>query len=288
MRNEKGVEMLTPKTVAEALDLKARFGVNARFVAGGTDLLLKTRAGVYSPQALIRVPGESGPDVEQVDGMLRVCALVPVSQLLSSGLLHDKAPLLAAGLAQLGSPQIRNAATLGGNLGNASPCCDSGPPLLVYEALVEVHSVTSRRMVPADGFFLGPGETVLESDEMVVAVHVPLTLDGDRVFYHKFGARGANVIASANFAGRVGVKDSTLVFVRLAAGSVAPVPARLRVVEDALLGTPVSRLANPEFRAGVADALEQDISPISDVRGSMWYKNKVIQLSVEQMMDELA
>lgn len=288
MQQASQIELLTPETVAEALDLKARFGADARFVAGGTDLLLKTRAGVYAPKVLIRVPVKSETIVEQADGKVRICALEPIARLVQSKLLLEKAPLLVGGLAQLGSPQIRNAATLGGNLGNASPCCDSGPPLLVYEATVEVQSATSQRQVPAAGFFLGPGETVLESDEMVVAVHVPTAPDGEKIFHRKFGARGANVIASANFAARIALADSEVSFARLAAGSVAPVPARLRNVEEALVGTQKDRLSSPEFRTAIVDALEKDISPISDVRGSQWYKNKVIQLSLEQMLDELA
>ncbi len=287
MTSAEHVELLTPRDLDEALGLKVRYGENGRFVAGGTDLLLKIHAGVFSPGALIRLPVPSADPVTLQHGMARVCALTPVARLAASSRLNKGLPLLAKGLQCLGSPQIRNAATIGGNLGNASPCCDCGPPLLVYGARVVLRGPDATRQVPIADFFTGPGATVLKHDELIEAVLVPVPQRDEQVFHEKFGPRGANVIASANFAARVHIEGRRLDDVLLAAGSVAPTPVRLTNLEQLLVDCTIPQLKEPDTIDEVNQALDRDISPITDVRGSLWYKGKVIQLSVHKMLEEL-
>ena len=281
------IALLTPGSLDEALELKAQHGDGGRFVAGGTDLQLKIAAGVFAPRALIRLPAPEAEPVTLRHGMARVCALTPVARLAASARLNRVLPLLAKGLSVLGSPQIRNAATIGGNLGNASPCCDCGPPLLVYGARVVLRGTGGGREVPIAEFFTGPGGTVVEPDELIEAVVVPVPQRDEQIFHQKFGPRGANVIASANFAGRVHIEGRRLDDVLLAAGSVAPKPVRLTNLEQLLVDCTIPQLKEPDTEDEVNQALDRDISPITDVRGSIWYKGKVIQLSVHKMLEEL-
>jgi CO/xanthine dehydrogenase FAD-binding subunit len=279
-------EFFLPDTIAAALALKAEWRERARFVAGGTDLVLQLRALRHTPEVLIRLPlAEADPTV--LNGVLRVPALTPLATLERHPLMLEHVPLLADAIGQVGSPQIRYAGTLGGNLGNASPAADSVPPLLVYEADLELGSSTGTRLVKVSEFFVGPGKTVLRADEAVVAIHIPVSGGMEVGFFRKFGPRGANVISSASFAARALVREGTITGAFLAAGSVAPRPIRLPLTEAALVGLSRREFQRPETVVRLQTVLAGEVSPISDVRGSAWYKTQVVERCLHYLCELL-
>lgn len=283
------VQFYLPRTIPDALRLKQEFGETVEFVGGGTDLVLKLRKGVKKPIGLIQLPAYTGEACVAKDGVLTISALATLSRLVQDPVLRDAVPLVQTALGRIGSPQIRNISTLGGNLVNACPACDSAPPLMVYGALLRLETEAGHRTLPIEKFFSGPGRTEIKENELLTAVEIPLTpRTNEYCNFFKFGPRGSNVIASANLAVRITVDQGRLAQVRLAAGSVAPVPVRLKNVENLLTKRSLDELNTVAMRQEVAKLLNKDILPISDVRGTRWYKSKVVELSLFKTLEELA
>ena len=271
-----------PRTLAEALELKATLP-EARWIAGGTDLLVRMKDGTVRPPALISlrsIPGLSG--VPQ-HGRVRIGAARTHSALLADPVLGARYPLLLQALGLLGTPQVRNVATLGGNLGNASPCADSAPPLLCLDARAVVASESGERELSLEALLCGPGQTTLGSDEVLVAVTLAPAPEGARGTFLK--KRRVHVdLAQASVAALAVVSDEGVCsHLRLAAGSVAPVPIRLRLTEALLTG---ERLG-PEVLAAAAGAAQREVAPISDVRASADYRRHIVGVYVRRALEGL-
>ena len=259
----------------ECLALKARNGAAAMPVAGGTDASLRLRSGYWRPAVLFSLAGANLTNLSITDDGLAVGACVTMAALAADPAVRAAWPALATAAGGLGSPLIRNLATLGGNLGNASPCADSAPPLLVYGAQVVLRSTRGLRSVPVEDFFTGPGRSVLADDELIIEVKVPRPQRGTVAAFRKFGPRRANVIAASSLATALTLEDGVVIRARLAAGSVAPTPLRLSLAEAFLHGRSLDDLGDPAFRDEAADRVLDEVAPIDDVRGSAWYKGRV-------------
>lgn len=283
---------LAPTSLERALAALAEPG-GVTVLAGGTDLMPQGHAGKVRPACVLlnirRVPELHR--IERVGDRLRLGALVTITQLLDDTLVREHAPLLSTAADKFASEQIRNAGTLGGNLCNASPAGDTLTPLIALDAEVELArleaggAVASRR-VPVAAFFTGPGRTVREPSELLVAVWVPVApADQVRGFY-KGGTRHGLDISSISiaFAARRG-SDGRLRDVRLALGAVAPTPIRARaaeaVLEDAALDPTTTVQA---AKAAAAD----DARPIDDVRASAWYRRELLRNMTQRMLDDVA
>jgi CO/xanthine dehydrogenase FAD-binding subunit len=246
---------------------------SAAILAGGTDLLVKIRGGLVRPGLLVdigRVPTLRG--IRRTEGAIEIGAAVPESDVLASPDVRDALPLLAAALRVLGSVQIRNRGTLGGNLVNASPAADSAIPLLLYDAELVLVGGSGERTVPLEGFFVGPGRTALGPGEFIRTVRVPIPKTGGDAFYHKVGKRRALTIAIASLGALLRTEDGRFAEARLAAGSVAPTPIRLRAVEERLRGASLTDGAIAEAKRLAIEA----VSPISDVRATAEYRSRVV------------
>lgn len=281
-------QYLRPTSLAEAFRLKGEHP-DARFVAGGTDVLPHVRDGKSRPPALISLRrvheldgvDTSAPDVTGIGGLTRVADLV------SSAELGRRLPALVAAARRLGSAQIRNVATIGGNLCNASPCADLAPPLLVHEARVRIEGPRGTRELPLEEFFLGKTPhappTRLSSDEVLTAVLVPTPPPRTVARFDKIG-RVRMDIALASTAVLLCVEAGTITRARVAAGSVAPRPLRLHAVEQLLEGhAPTADLAR-----AAGDRARTEISPIDDVRTTAAYRLHVVGVLVERAVRELA
>jgi len=279
--------VLLAESIEQALQWKAEHGVHARFAGGGTDLLLQARAGKHRPEVFIRLP-QVAADVAEKNGFLVLPALATLADLAVHPLVQAHVPALAEAMTQIGSPQIRNVATLAGNLCNASPAADSAPALLVYDAAVVLASLRGSRELPLDQFFVGPGKTALAPDELLLEVQIPMPPQGDVAWFRKFGPRGANVISAASFAARIRLADDAVTHAFLAAGSVGPRPLRLRNTEAALVGFQTTGKGGSELLPeALLETVRKDISPISDVRGSGWYKGEVIERCLSWLGERL-
>ena len=264
----------------------------ATVLAGGTDLMPQTRAGRVAPaHTLLNIRRVEGLDGVEVDsGMLRLGTLVSVSTLLTNPLVRTHASLLALAADHFASDQIRNAATLGGNICNASPAGDLLTPLLALDAEIELASLATGgsvklRSVPLDGFFTGPGRTVRGAHELLTAVRVPLAPPGQAVRFYKTGARPALEISAISIAFAAHRDDSGhLRGVRVALGAVAPTPLRARRTEAMLEG----RALDAALAAQAAECAAAEATPIDDVRASAWYRLELVRNMTRRMLDDVA
>lgn len=272
-----------PTSLRQALELSAG-EESARFIAGGTELMLQLRQGAEPPpEHLISLRGVEELTEIETEGRLRIGASVPLTEVAAHPAVADGFPALASAILALGSRQIRNVATMGGNLCHASPCADTAPPLLVYRANVELHGADGIRELPLEEFFQSAGVTALRSGELLAAILLDPSPPGTRARYLRKG-RVAMDLAMASVAALVRLNGGgSCVEARLAAGAVAPVPMRLRETEQVLAGCGF----DPDRLAEARAAAEAEIRPITDVRTSAEYRRQLVGVFVERALGEL-
>ena len=242
-------------------------------LCGGTDVIVKMRSGMLQPKILLDISRVESLHGIRVEGSsLIIGAATLESDIIRSPLVSQHAPLLGSVLKQLGSVQIRNRGTLGGNIVNASPAADSAIPLLLYNTEVQLVSLADERWVRLEDFFAGPGRTKLEPDEFVRTLRLPIPDSGFQTFFHKVGKRNALTIAIASLGMLLNLVDGVIRELRIAVGSVAPTPLRLRQLEEQLAG----RTLDTGFIERACELVATSISPISDIRASADYRKNVI------------
>ena len=266
-------EYVAPATLPEALAQLKEHGASAKVLAGGTDLLVDIKGHNVSAALVIdlkRIPKLSfirGDDA----GTLTVGALTTMSQLASSEILRTRYTAISEAADSLGSPQIRNRATAGGNLCNAAPSADLAPPLIALDAHVVISGPNGERTVPVETFFKGPRDTVLAPDEVLTEIRVPAAPEAS--CYVKQATRRADIavvgVAAALFPGNR---------ISLALGAVAPTPIRaVKAEELAKSGALTDQLIEQ-----IAEKAVEDSSPISDIRSTAWYRREIIKVLVRR------
>lgn len=277
---------LAPRRLDEALHAMADGG--ATVFCGGTDLSPQTESGARQYQAkllnLRRIEGLSGIDAGGSE--IRIGAATTVSEVRASAALAKIAPVLVEAAERFASEQLRNAASIGGNICNASPAGDMIPPLLVLGASVELACLqggaVQTRRVPLDRFFVGPGKSVKLPQELLVAVVFDRPASGFKARFRKSGPRPALEISTVSVAVGARVDGGRLSGVRVAMGSVAPTPLRARHVEAALEGKPLDAATI----AAAVEAAAEDAKPIDDVRASAWYRGHLVKVFVEEVLND--
>ncbi len=275
------IEYYKPRSLDEAWELKEKIP-GARFIAGGTDMLVRIKNRELVPPALISlrsIPDLTGVEEEKA---VRIGAMTTISDLIRHPVLADFYPVLVEAAGRLGNVQIRNVATIGGNLCNCSPCADTALPLLVLEARVRLQSIEKSREIPLHEFFVGPGESCLVSDEIMTAILLDPPSPGARAVSFKKG-RVKMDLAVASLAGFLEMEDKTCRKARFAAGSVAPVPLRLYDVEALLERDPISK----EILAEAQALADKSISPITDVRSTSDYRRQIVRVYVKRAVEKL-
>ena len=285
----------SPDTLDEALYLKAKYGDDARAMAGATDLLLEIERGVRTRSDgrapgvidLTRISGLA--TIEERDGWIHLGPLVTHNQAIASALLVEKAFPLARACWEVGAPQIRNRATIVGNLITASPANDTIAPLLALDAQVTVHSLArGERTLPLATFITGFRKVDLASDELVTAIAFPaLDAHSDGVFI-KLGLRRAQAISVVNVAVIVtreeSAADAPVTRAAIALGAVAPVVVRAAAAESFLVGKPLHAASIAEAaRLAVAAA-----SPIDDIRSTAAYRCAMVETLVARALRQIA
>jgi CO/xanthine dehydrogenase FAD-binding subunit len=278
------VDFLQPTSWADALAVRAR-APDAVPLAGGTDLMVELNFDARRPVALLdltRVPELA--EWQVTDGQVRLGAGVSYSRIITE--LGVQLPGLAMAARTIGSPQIRNRATVGGNLGTASPAGDAHPPLLAARATIEAASVRGTRMIPADEFYAGVKRNALAPDELVAAVHVPLPSGPEQ--FSKIGTRNAMVIAVAAFSLALHPDRKQ---VGTGIGSAAPTPRRAAEAERFLAaaltdsGLWESRAELPEPMTREFGALVRAAAaPIDDVRGTAAYRLHALEVMARRTL----
>ncbi len=272
-----------PTELEEATRLLKKWKGRACVVAGGTNVIPDMRAGKIRPEHLLDISriGELH-GIKKTRARISVGALTSISQLIDSPLIEKEAGLLHRACHQLGNPLVRNRATIAGNLGNASPAADTAVPLLALNASVKIRGHDSQRTAPLTVFFVGPNQTVLKDDEIIVSVEFPRPTAQERTAYFKLGLRNAMAISVASVAVRLEVNGDRFSLVRIALGAVAPTPIRAGETEAFLEG----QEASPAVINGAIKRVAQEVNPISDIRGSAEYRRYVSQVLVRRAIQQ--
>jgi len=248
----------------------------ARIIAGGTDILLRLREGSRDHANLVDIHRLDAlrQITEKTDGTLRIGAMATFSEIMDSEIVCKRVPLIAEAVGTIGGPQLRNMATMGGNICAGVPCADSAGALLVLEADLEIHGVDGRRMVPVTGFHLGPGQVALTRGDVLVAFHIrPGDFREFGAAYYKYAMRDAMDIATIGCTAAVHLSGDRFGELRLAFSVAAPTPVRCRQAEKAAEGQPVS----VETLKAVSDAVEKDVSPRTSWRATKEFRLHLIR-----------
>ena len=282
----KRFEYLEARTVRQAISMLQRYGENARIVAGSTDFLVRWRQGVWNPEHVIniqRVAGLSRITYSSRNG-LRIGALVTVRTLEQHPMVRRRYPALAAAAASFAGVQVRNLATVGGNICNASPSGDTIPALLVFDAQCRIAGPDGDRWVALDQFFTGPGRTVLRSDELLAEIRVPPPAANTGSHFIKHSPRGAMDIATVGVASLVSLdgRRGPCSQARIALGAVGPTPVRAYSAEDILRGQDI----NQELIRSAADSTRDGVKPIDDIRGSAAHRKEIVGVLTRRTLEQ--
>ena len=269
-------EFYDPDKLSDALTLKADYRENARLLAGGADLLVHLKKKLGKPGHLNSLAGINDlSQITQDDRSITIGSCVTMAQLCASDIISNKFNALHSGAKSLGNHLIRNRATIGGNVCNASPAGDSLCPLLVYNATVLLASKGNTREIAIEQFFTGPGATMIQDDEIVTGFKLPLPGNSSGAHYIQLGKRKSSEINVVNAASFLEIDSNTnkVVSARIALGSVGPVPIRAKNAE-AILKDAIAE--ESLFYEAAEAARRQDCKPIDDFRGSAAYRQAMI------------
>lgn len=278
-------EYLAPKTVEEACSMLFQYGKKARILAGGTDLLVKMKDREFTPQYLIGLKGISSLDYIDYDEMdgLTIGALASNQSIASSAVMQQKFGMLAQAASMIGTPQIRNLGTIGGNLCNAAPSADTAAPLIALDAKAKLVSRRRERTISLGQFCVCPGETCLQADELLTEIQVPKLPPRTGCAYIKLFSRGSVDIATVGVAVRLTLTDDgTCKDARVVLGAVAPTPMRAKLAEAAVIGTKIKDKVIEQ----AAQAASEEASPISDVRSSAEYRREMVKVLTRRALKQ--
>ncbi|MCY3739394.1 MAG: xanthine dehydrogenase family protein subunit M [Candidatus Poribacteria bacterium] len=268
----KSFEFHEPTTLAEASRLFAE--EHAQLLAGGTDLVIGMKALTETPESVIslqKIPGLAGITTE-ADNSISIGATTKVREVELSGDIQQHHTALAEGASEIGSIQIRNLATIGGNIAHASPAADTVAGLLVADAQVDIASADSERSVPIDELFTGPGQTVLTPGEIITRFRLPSPASGSHYIKHKI--REVMDLAFIGVAAAVNLDNGTIIDARIGLAAVAPTPIRAVEAENLLNGNaPTAELLEQAGEAAAAGC-----SPISDLRCSAEHRREMVDV----------
>ncbi|MBN2123719.1 MAG: xanthine dehydrogenase family protein subunit M [Deltaproteobacteria bacterium] len=273
-----------PGTLEEAYELLEAANGGGQILAGGTDLLVNMKKGMLSPEHVISLSRiRRLGKIAATEGTFRIGACVTAADLNESEGVRRELQALAIGAGSLGSPLVRNLATLGGNLVSARPAADLPPSLIAYGARVVLKSRDGERIVPLEEFIQGPGETVKAPEEILseVLVDVPPLYSGGG--YVKLGVRRVLEISIVNVAAFLSLDrpDGAIQSARVVLGAVGPVPLRAPAAEGVLVG---ERPGEALF-ARAAEAAVQDARPIDDFRASAEYRREMVRVLARRALE---
>jgi carbon-monoxide dehydrogenase medium subunit len=279
-------EYLQPASLKETFHLLTSYSGSAKILAGGTDLLIQQ--AIESSSEIIAISLKDVEDLRQIgktaEGDIFVGAMVRHAEVAQSPLMNQYFPALAKASHCVGSPSIRNLATIGGNICNASPSADTAPPLLAYDAKAIIMGPSGERAIGLEDFFTGPSTNALKRREILKGFLLT-PKPGWVSDYEKLGLRKAMEIAIANVCVALEMDGHKRCSgIRIALGAVAPTPIRAKKAESILKDKRVT----PELIRECAEAAVEETKPISDIRASADYRKKMIHFLVKKMVSALA
>jgi carbon-monoxide dehydrogenase medium subunit len=280
----KRFDYFEPTSLKEAAALLSRYQGKANLLAGGTDLLVEIKEQIRAPDYVIsvqRIPGMNGFSFDAKEG-LRIGALVTTRELEINPVVQRHYPGLLQALRELGSIQVRNRATLAGNICRASPSADTLPPLIADGASVRIYGERGERTVALEDFFTGPGKTMLAPNELLTEILVPAPAPHTGKCYIKHGRRKAMELATVGVAVCLTLEGAACVEVRISLGAVAPTPIRARQAEALIRG----KILDEKSIDAAAQTAMSESRPISNVRGSADYRKEMVRVLTRRAIEE--
>ncbi|MDQ0252894.1 CO/xanthine dehydrogenase FAD-binding subunit [Evansella vedderi] len=275
------IDMISPETMEECLQILNEYEQEVRLLAGGTDAVVRMKEGHWRPKLWLNIKGlrDLRFICEEKDG-IHIGPLTTHTDMVQSSLLQEKADVLVHAAKEVGATQIRNMGTIGGNLGTASPAGDTIPALFVLDAVIELSSVNGIRRIPIEEFFVGPGKTVQHKSEMITNIIIRPQEENEIGIFEKLGPRKAQAISIVNVA--ISLKMSgdgwQCAGGKIAFGSVAPTVIRARKCEVLL----TLQELNEEGISNIASLAWKEVAPISDVRASAAYRRDMSTALLER------
>jgi carbon-monoxide dehydrogenase medium subunit len=275
---------LVPKTLDEAVSLNLSYGDRAKYVAGGTDVLVKIKEGKMKPDYLIslkHIIAQDRPFLDHETGELFIGAFLTHRSIERSSMIRKNYPILHDAVSNIGSVQIRNVATIGGNLVNAVPSADGAIPLITLDAKAQIYGTKGKRTAELRRFFLGPGQCDLDSGEILTELVVPPLAPRTGGAYVKHGRRSAMELPMLGAGVLLSLEEDMLTCAkaRVCLGVAAPTPLRCLEAENYLVGKAVDE--NSLAEAGKIAAQESKVR--DSIRGVAWYRREMVGVLVKRM-----
>lgn len=273
-------EYLKPATLKETVEILDHYGPQARVIAGGTDLMIQWKKKIVSPDYMVSLRNVSELNFISLGGGLTIGSATRHRSLELSAELQRRYPIIYDAVSQLGSVQVRNSATIGGNLCNAAPSADTAPPMLVLDAEAVIASARGQKIVPITQFFKGPGKTVLETGEILTELRIAETLPRTGMAYWKHTRRKAMDLPILGVAMLISLEEdlATCSRARIGLGVAAPTPMRAHKAEAYLEGKVVTQ----ETLTKAGEIAANEASPRTTIRGSEWYRRDMIKVLVRR------
>jgi carbon-monoxide dehydrogenase medium subunit len=275
---------LAPKSLDEAISLHESYGERAKYIAGGTDVLVKIKEGKLAPDYLISLKGildQKNPYLNHETGELFIGAFLTHRAIERSSVVRLNYPILHDAVKNIGSVQIRNVATIGGNLVNAVPSADGAIPLIALDGQAHIYGTKGRRTVALRRFFLGPGQCDLDRGEILLEIVIPPLLPRTGGAYVKHGRREAMELPMLGVGSLLSLEEDmvTCTHARICLGVAAPTPLRCLEAEKYLVGKAIDETALAE-----AGRLAAEESRVRDsIRGLAWYRREMVGVLVKRM-----
>ena len=275
---------LKPSSIEDAISALREYD-DAHLLAGGTDLLVGMKNKIIEPKHIIALKGIPKIDSIGFETGFKIGSLTTIREIEVSKVVREKIPLLGQAAGNLGSIQVRNQATIGGNLCNASPAADMAIALLAMDSKVRIASINNEKVIGLDQFFMGPGSTVLNRHDILLEIIIPNDIEQFKGIFIKLGNRNAMEIGIVNIAILLDAdfKSGMCKDIKIALGAVAPTVIRARKAEEQLKGNTL----NPELISEASEVASQETNPISDLRASAEYRKNMVKTLVGRGIREI-
>jgi len=279
-------QYFTPQKIGKALEILTKYGKEIKIIAGGTDLLIQYYDRLYEINGWLDLKNiKELKEIKKHQNQMKIGAMVTHAQLEKSEDIKKYFPVLSQAAADIGSPQIRNRGTIGGNIVNASPAGDLLAPLMAYQAKFKLLSNKGVSIIPAENFFLGPKKTILRPDQLLTQIILPLPKKKTYGCWIKIGKRKALIIATITLVLVVEMAEDnkTVKDVRTCLGSAAPTPIEIKEIKVKMIGKNFKQL---DFNQ-LGQIVEDKISPIDDIRGTKEYRKDVAKEIMINALEEV-
>ena len=279
-------QYFAPQKIEEALEILFQYGKEIKIIAGGTDLLIQYYDRLYEVNGWLDLKNiKELEDIRINKNQIEIGAMVTHTQLEKSEDIKKYFPILGQAAADIGSPQIRNRGTVGGNIVNASPAGDLLAPLMAYGAQFKLQSNQREKIVLAEEFFIGPKKTILEPIQLLTQIILPLPSKKTYGCWIKIGKRKALIIATITLALVVEMAEDnkTVKDVRTCLGSVAPTPIEIKEIRKKMVEKNFNQL---DFNQ-LGQIVEDKITPIDDIRGTREYRKDVAKEIMINALEEI-